>query len=417
MDGKGTLYFFTGLSGAGKTTIGGEFYRRLKARNNAAVLLDGDQTRPVYNEDSSYSAEDRLRGALRTFRVCKMLTDQGIDVVCCSISMFDEARRWNRENIENYREIYVRASMETLFRRDQKGIYSRNDANVMGVNLDFEEPKSPDIVIDNDGAQTPSEIVTNLERQLFPRPQPEGGTRYAIVTGSTKGIGRAIGEALLKRGCRVGFNYAADGQSAEVLSAHLDGAGFGGRYKIVRADLSRYEGIEALLSGLGPEFQALDYLVLNAGTTARGSLETLAPDAWERVLRTNLTVPLFLAQSCAARMRPGGCILFTGSALGKYPHALSIPYSVTKAGVHHLTRCLVKEFEPKRVRVNCVVPGFVETPWQKDKPAEIRASIERKIALHRFAKPEEVARIACDTLENSYMNGALVPVDGGYCYQ
>ena len=98
MDNKGTVYFFTGLSGAGKTTVGGLFYQRLKNTKPNAVYLDGDEIRIAFGEDVGYTQEERLRWAGRIFRVCKLLSDQGIDVVCCSIAMFDSVRRWNREN-------------------------------------------------------------------------------------------------------------------------------------------------------------------------------------------------------------------------------------------------------------------------------------------------------------------------------
>ena len=166
MSEKGTLYFFTGLSGAGKTTLGGLFYRRMKARNNATVLLDGDQTRPVFNDQVGYGFEERLIGSYRLFRVCKMLTDQGIDVVCCAICMHGEVRAWNREHIENYREIYIRVTKETLFSRDQKGLYSSGAKNVMGVDMPFEEPQTPDVVIGNDGGEAPETIVTRLEQSF-----------------------------------------------------------------------------------------------------------------------------------------------------------------------------------------------------------------------------------------------------------
>ena len=165
METKGTVYFFTGLSGAGKTTIGGLFHRHLKAAKPNVVRLDGDLFRPVYLEDIGYSDDDRRRGAQRTFRVCKMLSDQGIDVVVCSISMYDEVRRWNRENIENYKEIYIKVTKETLLRRNQKGLYTAGK-NVVGIDLPFDEPQSPDIVIQNDGQETPEAIVERLERQL-----------------------------------------------------------------------------------------------------------------------------------------------------------------------------------------------------------------------------------------------------------
>ena len=164
---KGTVYFFTGLSGAGKTTVGGLFYRRLKVQKPNVVLLDGDQLRQLsFNKKSGYSTEDRKRGAFHNFEICKMLADQGIDVVLCSISMYRDCRAWAREHIENYREIYLKATRETLYRRDQKGLYSSGAKNVVGVDLPCEEPEFPDIIIENDGQETPEEIVARLEQDF-----------------------------------------------------------------------------------------------------------------------------------------------------------------------------------------------------------------------------------------------------------
>lgn len=241
--------------------------------------------------------------------------------------------------------------------------------------------------------------------------------KTAVITGSTKGVGRAIGLELLSQDCKVVFNYSRDEESARKLHTDLERRGHQDRALVVKADLSRIEGIGRLLAEADGYLDSLDYLILNAGTTWRGSLQELQPEEWERVLSTNLTVPLFLTQALAPRMTKGGCILFIGAVMGQYPHALSIPYGTSKAAVHYLTRSLVKEFAPRKVRVNCLCPGFVETPWQADKPAEIRASIESKIALHRFADPEEVAQMAVSILGNSYMNGSIVNIDGGYCFQ
>jgi adenylylsulfate kinase len=163
MEYKGTVYFFTGLSGAGKTTVGGLFYRRLKARKPNVVLLDGDQIRPVFVEDIGYTTEDRHRGAKRTFRVCQMLAEQGIDVVVCSISMFSDVREWNRAHIENYKETYVKVSRDTLLQRNQKGLYTTGK-NVVGVDLPFDEPKTPDLILENDGRETPLALVERAER-------------------------------------------------------------------------------------------------------------------------------------------------------------------------------------------------------------------------------------------------------------
>ena len=159
---KGTVYFFTGLSGAGKTTLGGLFHRRLKQRKPNVILLDGDLIRPVYNEDIGYSDEDRVKGASRTFRVAKMLSDHGIDVVVCSICMYGQIRCWNRENIANYKEIYIKVTRETLLERNQKNLYTTG-RNVVGVDLPFDEPQASNVVIANDGSETPEAIVSRLE--------------------------------------------------------------------------------------------------------------------------------------------------------------------------------------------------------------------------------------------------------------
>jgi len=173
---KGTVYFFTGLAGAGKTTIGGLFYERLRARSPEAVLLDGDQLRgeagdsclktgAVLREDR-YTTEARRSGAYKTFETCRNLINEGRDVVVCSISMYADVRRWNRENIEKYKEIYIKVTRETLYRRDQKKLYSSGVKNVVGVDLPWDEPECPDIVIRNDGQETPEAIVDRLVKEL-----------------------------------------------------------------------------------------------------------------------------------------------------------------------------------------------------------------------------------------------------------
>ena len=168
MSEKGTVYFFTGLAGAGKTTIGGLFYQKLKEKKPGAVLMDGDQARTqaghsapdgkVLMEDR-YTTEARKNGAWGAFQRCKAITDEGKDVVICSISMYSEVRAWNRENIKNYREIYLKVTRETLYRRDQKELYSSKAKNVVGVDLPWDEPGHSSIVIQNDGRETPEEIV------------------------------------------------------------------------------------------------------------------------------------------------------------------------------------------------------------------------------------------------------------------
>lgn len=161
MDGR--LYWVTGLSGAGKTTIGTLLYQHLRERYPNTVIFDGDMLRQAFGNDLGYSREDRFACAMRYARLCKLLVDQGMFVVCCTISMFDEVRKWNRENIGNYTEIYVEVPMEVLQKRNQKGLYSGvksgDAAQVVGMDLELELPKKPDIVIRNDGSRTPEELL------------------------------------------------------------------------------------------------------------------------------------------------------------------------------------------------------------------------------------------------------------------
>ena len=163
MSKKGTVYFFTGLAGAGKTTIGGLFYRRLREKKCNVFLADGDQVRSIFGR-SGYSTEARKDAARRGFRLWRELAEQGIDVVVCSIAMYHEIQSWNRANIENYKEIYIKVSRETLYRRDQKGLYSTGRKEVVGVDLPYDEPQNADIVVQNDGGETPEEIVDRLEK-------------------------------------------------------------------------------------------------------------------------------------------------------------------------------------------------------------------------------------------------------------
>lgn len=152
------VYWITGLSGAGKTSIGTLLYEKIRQKHINTVFLDGDVLREVFGNDLGYTRAERIKCAMRYSRLCKMLQEQNMNVICCTISMFDCIRDWNRENIDNYREIYVKVSMEVLKKRNQKGLYSlssehsqKNSRQVAGIQVDIEEPKKPDMVLENEG--------------------------------------------------------------------------------------------------------------------------------------------------------------------------------------------------------------------------------------------------------------------------
>lgn len=167
----GYVYWITGLSGAGKTTIGKLFFEKLKNEYPNTVFLDGDTLRQVFGDDLGYTKEERIKCAMRYGRLCDMLQKQDLNVVCCTISMFNNIRNWNRENIKNYREIYVRVSMETLVKRDQKGLYSGTSVEkhkeVTGIQFMAEEPQNPDLILENDGQLTPEQQVEKIFEAFF----------------------------------------------------------------------------------------------------------------------------------------------------------------------------------------------------------------------------------------------------------
>jgi adenylylsulfate kinase-like enzyme/phosphohistidine swiveling domain-containing protein len=169
----GRVYWITGLSGAGKTTVGRELWRRLRAAGRWAVLLDGDALREVIAEDLGHDTGNRRTSAMRNARLCRMLSSQGEDVVCPTISLFHEVQRWNRENIPGYREIYLRVPMDELQRRDSKGIYAaaqRGDLrDVVGLDVAAELPEAPDLTLDNFGTLGSSAAVDCIWRECVMR--------------------------------------------------------------------------------------------------------------------------------------------------------------------------------------------------------------------------------------------------------
>lgn len=186
---------------------------------------------------------------------------------------------------------------------------------------------------------------------------------------------------------------------------------------ILRADISDRNTIGVIDSFLEENRLRLDGLVFNAGMTCRDPFEELSFEDWERVFFANIHFPVFLLQKIVGRINKGGSVVFTGSLMGIQPHSVSLAYGVTKSAVHALVKNMVKFLVPYELRVNAVAPGFVDTEWQKTKPAEIRRNIENKVSLGRFCDPDELAEVYKMLIENSYFNGEVVVVDGGYSYK
>jgi len=169
----GWVFWITGLSGSGKTTIGRLLFQQLRARHVNSVFLDGDNLRELFGNDLGYSAEERRRCAERYCRLSQALANQGLHVVIATICMFHECRRWSRQNIPNYYEIYLRVPLSVLSKRDGKQIYqgafARPGGQVVGVDLPIEEPSNPDLLFDNDGSMTPRAIADSIWSRISTR--------------------------------------------------------------------------------------------------------------------------------------------------------------------------------------------------------------------------------------------------------
>ena len=240
--------------------------------------------------------------------------------------------------------------------------------------------------------------------------------KYAIVTGSTKGVGKAISEKLLNNGCFLFLNYAHDDKSAAIVQREFEEK-YPGRFMIIKADLSTREGLEDYLGKVKAKTGLIDYVVLNAGATNRGAIEEVTWESWNNVINTNLTIPFFMIKECKPLMQMQGSILFVSSVLGHIPHATSTAYGASKAALSFMAKCLLKEFVDLQVTVNAIAPGFVDTDWHINKPEAIRKNIENKTASGRFAHPNEIAELSYHMLTNRYINGAIYNIDGGYDYK
>jgi NAD(P)-dependent dehydrogenase (short-subunit alcohol dehydrogenase family) len=234
---------------------------------------------------------------------------------------------------------------------------------------------------------------------------------YALVTASTAGIGFAIAERLLREGFFCYVNYANNDERAASASKKL--SLFSENFKVIKANLSSLEGVQKLAKSIGENVK-LKHLVLNCGITDKTPFGDVTLEKWNEVITTNLTMPFFLLQEFFDKLEEESSVVLISSILACHPHAMSISYSVSKAALNSLCQNMVKVFASKKIRINALEPGFVNTDWQKKKTPEHRRRIENNIALSRFAEADEVADMCYSLLKNTYVNGAIVSLCGGY---
>ncbi len=184
--------------------------------------------------------------------------------------------------------------------------------------------------------------------------------KTALITGSTKGIGREIGLDLLNRDYHVTFNYAHDTKGAELLRKQLDDPRLPrikGDYQIIRADLSYIEELEKITK----DITKLDVLILNTGITDRTPFGEIKESEWNKVFNTNLTVPFFLIQTLKDKINPNGKIIFVSSISGIIPDSISISYGVSKAAINMLVPYLAKEFAEKKNNEGIITARLART--------------------------------------------------------
>ncbi|MBR1688331.1 MAG: SDR family oxidoreductase [Prevotella sp.] len=235
--------------------------------------------------------------------------------------------------------------------------------------------------------------------------------KTAIVTGGSRGIGEGIVRMLAGRGYRVIASYAHNDEAARQLEQQLQ------HVRLIKADHSDRRQTYAFIEEVKRLTEAVHCVVCNAGITLRNAFTETTDEQWDAMMEVAVNAHVILLRQLYPLIQPASRILFTGSTMGLHPHATVLGYGVTKGAVHALVRNLVKEFEPLQTTVNAVAPGFVETDWHKNKPEHIRAAICAKTAAHRFATVEEAIQAYAFCLDNPYVNGAVIEVNGGYDFK
>lgn len=165
---KGRVYWITGLPGSGKTTIGTVLYYRMREQYDNIVILDGDILKQFVGDTVGYTTEDRKVRARKYSNICKILADQGMWVIICTVALYDEIREWNRKNIDGYVEIFLDVPMDVLCKRNKKGLYAEAKDDALYASAEF--PKDADLVISNDGK---SEINVHIDSILNIMPRKE----------------------------------------------------------------------------------------------------------------------------------------------------------------------------------------------------------------------------------------------------
>jgi len=236
----------------------------------------------------------------------------------------------------------------------------------------------------------------------------------ALVTGATRGIGKAIAENLGSQGMLV-VGTATSDKGAQAISANFAAAGVSG--KGMKLDVSDDASVEAVLKAIGDEFGTVTVLVNNAGITRDNLLMRMKSEEWDSVINTNLTSLYRVAKACLRPMMKAktGRIINIASVVGASGNAGQTNYSAAKAGMLGFTKSLAQEVGSRGITVNAVAPGFIDTDMTKELPEAQRDALLSAIPLARLGQPEEIASAVGFLASNAagYITGETIHVNGG----
>ncbi len=239
--------------------------------------------------------------------------------------------------------------------------------------------------------------------------------KSAVVTGGSRGIGRAIATRLAEQGADVCFSFRRDQAAADEVAAAITALG---RHALpVQADVTDPAAAEALIKTATGEFSKIDILVNNAGITRDDLIMRMSTEAWREVLETNLFGAFYTLKAVTRPMLKarGGRIINITSVSGQAGQTGQANYSAAKAGLIGLTKASARELASRGITVNAVAPGFVLTELTKDLPPELQAQVTERTPLGRFGTPEDVSAAVCFLAsdEAAYITGQVLAVDGG----
>lgn len=242
-----------------------------------------------------------------------------------------------------------------------------------------------------------------------------GGKRLALVTGGTRGIGRAVTMKLAASGIDVAAAFVNDCVAAQQVTDCCQGAG---TITVHRADVGDQDSCQRLIDEVLEAHGRLDYLVNNAGTVTEQRYGDISAQDWQRHLAVNLSAAFFLTQAAITGMveRRFGRIVNIGSVSAVMGSPVQIPYAAAKSGLIGLTRSTARAVARKGITVNCVIPGSFDTELSESLAFTDRDTVTSMIPLGRWGRPEELAHAAVAFLLDdlsSYITGAVLTVDGG----